>query len=69
MTTKNDPKSLSQDQVNYALSQESPVNLVNLRDKIAIEAMRSLISTESESQIADRSYSIADAMLARRQKP
>lgn len=63
---------MDQETINYALNQESRVNLVELRDKIAIEAMKSILISKpnlSNSQIAGWSYELADTMLERRKQP
>ncbi len=63
---------MDQETINYALNQESRVNLVELRDKIAIEAMKSILISKpdlSDSQIADWSYKLASTMLEKRKQP
>jgi len=63
---------MDQETINYALNQESRVNLVELRDKIAIEAMKSILISKpnlSNSQIASWSYELANTMLERRKQP
>ncbi len=63
---------MDQETINYALNQESRVNLVELRDKIAIEAMKSILTSKpnlSNSQIAGWSYELANTMLERRKQP
>jgi len=63
---------MDQETISYALNQESRVNLVELRDKIALEAMKSILISKpnlSNSQIANWSYELANTMLERRKQP